>query len=292
MIHATDVAARWGAAFLPGRALGDRHRAFVDEMTALNLRRVGYLSPFLAVLFTGLLVIDLRRLGEATESAERLGARLILLSHIGIVVLTALAAVLCLLRRRAGKGPLSTGERLLLDGFVTLLMLGVTTTTIGDLLISANVLAFVGSLFAFSVFIVMQPGFAALFYGSNTALILIGVVAVDLPPASTLNLLVNLSSFSLVALLVSRYMLGVQISEFVHAHEQEALISSLETALREVKQLSGLLPICAHCKKIRDDSGYWNQIEAYLDSHTEATFSHSICPDCLAEHYHEDLHEP
>jgi len=49
---------------------------------------------------------------------------------------------------------------------------------------------------------------------------------------------------------------------------------------RELKTLRGLLPICAHCKKIRDDGGYWRQIEAYISEHSEADFSHGICPDC------------
>jgi hypothetical protein len=47
-----------------------------------------------------------------------------------------------------------------------------------------------------------------------------------------------------------------------------------------VKQLSGLLPICASCKKIRDDRGYWNQLEHYISDHSEADFTHGICPDC------------
>ncbi len=57
-------------------------------------------------------------------------------------------------------------------------------------------------------------------------------------------------------------------------------VSQLQDALANVSQLSGLLPICAYCKKIRDDNGYWNQLEAYLQKHTEAEFSHGICPDC------------
>lgn len=65
--------------------------------------------------------------------------------------------------------------------------------------------------------------------------------------------------------------------------ERENLISELEKALAEVKTLSGLLPICAWCKKIRDDEGYWNQIEVYIGKHSEAQFSHSICPDCYKE---------
>ena len=55
----------------------------------------------------------------------------------------------------------------------------------------------------------------------------------------------------------------------------------LSRALGSVKQLSGLLPICAHCKKIRDDKGYWSQIELYISKHSEADFSHGICPECV-----------
>jgi phosphoserine phosphatase RsbU/P len=57
-------------------------------------------------------------------------------------------------------------------------------------------------------------------------------------------------------------------------------IRDLGEALTRVKQLQGLLPICAYCKKIRDDRNYWQQVEAYISAHTEARFSHSICPDC------------
>jgi hypothetical protein len=69
--------------------------------------------------------------------------------------------------------------------------------------------------------------------------------------------------------------------------ESHALIGQLETALSEVKTLKGLLPICAHCKKIRDDTGYWNQIESYLQEHADASFTHSVCPDCIQELYPE-----
>ena len=69
--------------------------------------------------------------------------------------------------------------------------------------------------------------------------------------------------------------------------EKERLIEQLQAALKEVKKLSGLLPICANCKKIRDDSGYWKQIEAYIRDHSEAEFSHSICPECARELYPE-----
>jgi PAS domain-containing protein len=63
-------------------------------------------------------------------------------------------------------------------------------------------------------------------------------------------------------------------------HEREMLITELQEALASVKTLGGLLPICASCKKIRDDEGYWNQVEQYIGKHTDAKFTHGICPDC------------
>ena len=59
----------------------------------------------------------------------------------------------------------------------------------------------------------------------------------------------------------------------------------LMKALKEIKTLSGLLPICASCKKIRDDKGYWNQMEGYIQQHSDAQFSHGMCPDCAKKMY-------
>ncbi|MBI5822021.1 MAG: hypothetical protein HZA88_23865 [Verrucomicrobia bacterium] len=67
----------------------------------------------------------------------------------------------------------------------------------------------------------------------------------------------------------------------------------LQNAFQEIKQLKGIIPICANCKKIRDDKGYWHQVEVYIGEHTAAEFSHGLCPDCvkklhpgIAERYH------
>lgn len=69
------------------------------------------------------------------------------------------------------------------------------------------------------------------------------------------------------------------------AQEREALIKELREALSEIKTLRGFIPICAHCKNIRDDKGYWNEIERYIQAHTEVQFSHSLCPDCIKTYY-------
>ncbi|MEN6330996.1 MAG: PAS domain S-box protein [Smithella sp.] len=69
--------------------------------------------------------------------------------------------------------------------------------------------------------------------------------------------------------------------------EREKLILDLQKTISQVKTLNGLLPICASCKKIRDDEGYWNQIEEYLRDHSEVEFSHSLCPECAEKLYPE-----
>jgi hypothetical protein len=69
--------------------------------------------------------------------------------------------------------------------------------------------------------------------------------------------------------------------------EREQVIVKLQQALAQVKRLSGFLPICASCKKIRDDQGYWQQVEAYIRDHSEAEFSHGLCPECAKKLYPE-----
>ena len=76
-----------------------------------------------------------------------------------------------------------------------------------------------------------------------------------------------------------------------YRRSREKLIAELDNSLKEINRLRGILPICSHCKKIRDDKGYWSQIESYISEHSEAVFSHSICPEC-AEKFYPDLVPP
>jgi len=73
--------------------------------------------------------------------------------------------------------------------------------------------------------------------------------------------------------------------------EQNKLVAELQKALLEVKTLRGIIPICMHCKGIRNDKGYWQKLEQYITKHSDAKFSHGICEKCLQEHYPEDDYE-
>ncbi len=66
---------------------------------------------------------------------------------------------------------------------------------------------------------------------------------------------------------------------------RDKTIAALQDALKQIKTLRGIVPICAHCKKIRDDAGYWSKVEVYVRDPSEAEFSHSVCPECMKERY-------
>ena len=86
---------------------------------------------------------------------------------------------------------------------------------------------------------------------------------------------------------IALYKIQVEKERRAHARERERLIQELEKALAEVKKLQGFLPICSCCKKIRNDDGYWQRIEQYIQDHSEVIFSHSICPECARKLYPE-----
>ena len=89
--------------------------------------------------------------------------------------------------------------------------------------------------------------------------------------------------------LQARILVGLRI---VRLHNEVQLrMTELEDALSRIRKLQGLLPICASCKSIRDDKGYWKQIEIYIQEHSDADFSHGICPKCARRLYPNDLEQ-
>jgi len=90
----------------------------------------------------------------------------------------------------------------------------------------------------------------------------------------------------LTAIMATLFVLTKTISKRKRVEkEREQLIAELQDKVAKIKKLSGMLPICANCKKIRDDKGYWKQIESYILAHSEAEFSHGICPECAQKLY-------
>ncbi len=86
-----------------------------------------------------------------------------------------------------------------------------------------------------------------------------------------------------------RARVGVAVRVAQLQRSLEDRVRQLEEALTNVRRLQGLLPICSYCKKIRDDRNYWQQVEGYISEHSEAQFSHGICPDCFAKYVKPEL---
>jgi K+-sensing histidine kinase KdpD len=101
-----------------------------------------------------------------------------------------------------------------------------------------------------------------------------GRPSLDLATASW-NICIELALFLFFAVVAARLR--------DDAREQERLNGELQSALAEVRTLSGILPICAWCKKIRDENGNWQRLESYIKSHSDAEFTHGICPECAQE---------
>ena len=80
---------------------------------------------------------------------------------------------------------------------------------------------------------------------------------------------------------------AIEMARYQHAmdQERERLVAELQEALAQVKTLRGLIPICMNCKKIRDDEGYWHQLEVYIRDHSDAEFSHGLCSECAQKMY-------
>jgi hypothetical protein len=103
-----------------------------------------------------------------------------------------------------------------------------------------------------------------------------------------LSKFVGIAALCLFLIIVSTWMANNAWHREQRAKEElEYMFKELQSTMADLRVLSGLLPICSHCKKIRDDKGYWSQIEAYITNHSAAQFSHGICPDCLDKHFPE-----
>jgi hypothetical protein len=114
-----------------------------------------------------------------------------------------------------------------------------------------------------------------------------GGISVTLPSFPKADYLPLMLGYGFAALLGSLiiYIAGHMLDR--KEREQQELIKNLQRALLEIKTLQGIVPICSFCKKIRDDKGFWSQVESYVSHHTDAQFSHGVCPECQEEHYPE-----
>lgn len=139
---------------------------------------------------------------------------------------------------------------------------------------------------SFSIFYLIPTAYALWQLGKDFALVTAIISAMvwfisDLATGHTFshplipiwNAGVRLAFFIVFVFLANRWKIAYE--------KQQQLVKDLQKAFEEIKTLGGLIPICSYCKNIRDDAGYWQQVEAFVQEHSDATFTHSICPTCL-----------
>jgi hypothetical protein len=102
-------------------------------------------------------------------------------------------------------------------------------------------------------------------------------------------IIVNCLLANFMGAMASWHLHRLRRQQFAALQREVGLRKGLEGALSQVKTLQGYLPICSHCKAVRNDEGYWQQVEVYVREHTRAEFTHGICPQCLKEHFGEAL---
>jgi hypothetical protein len=120
----------------------------------------------------------------------------------------------------------------------------------------------------------------------------LGLVAMRqsvLDPAARTAIMFNYVGANVIGVTVAGYMHRLRRRQFSALQREIGLRRGLEEAMSQVKTLQGYLPICAHCKSVRNDEGYWQQVEVYVREHSEAEFTHGICPDCLKEHFGQTM---
>jgi len=136
-----------------------------------------------------------------------------------------------------------------------------------------------------------EGGFVAILFFCALAVIFLDLLSLEIYiyyQGMGLRLLVSILLVTILAysLESSREKYGFMLLE---KHSKLLLEKqNLEEAIGQIKTLSGLIPICSHCKRIRDDHGFWQQVEIYVRDHSSAEFSHGICPECIGQYYEDD----
>jgi len=268
----------------PNNVLGENKSDFYREIDFMNHNRLIVFSIVLTFIHIPLILVDYIRL-STSNIPDIFGAQIILFAHSAVLITMIIFYFICRNFRVNNPHQIKFYHHVIFKTALILMFFLMMVVTIGDILINKSIIAYMGGLFAFSVIPLLRFRFSMALYFLNSILLITIILFMDINQGILLNYQVNLAVFTVTAWVMSRYLFSVQVSSFLSRKEKEQLIGELQEAVANVDTLSGLIPICSQCKKIRDDKGYWNQLESYIHKHSQAKFSHGICPECVAEFY-------
>ncbi|BBO79215.1 hypothetical protein DSCW_66320 [Desulfosarcina widdelii] len=274
---------------------------FYSTIAFQNFSRMRMMAMVALVIFLPLFIWDLIRFFHGYWQ-QSIGYPIIAFSHLGLLFL--LAGILLLARWKMPQRPSSIqrSHKRLINGVLATALLSTLPLALGDVLAGSAIDVYIGMVFAYASIFVLPNRIRLVLFGTYMASMVILLIGVYFAIGQSMAIhLINVVAFAIVAFILSRVLFLYNRQDFFNRRlidrqseeikqqneKNEALIAELRSALEEVKTLSGFIPICSVCKKIRDDKGYWNQIEEYISTHSDARFSHGICPACMQKMYPE-----
>lgn len=265
-------------------------KAFKIHMAETNANRLIMAFPIIVVLTAILGALDLKllRSHDATEFHSGLW---LVSGHLILLVVSTSARIYLKANHNGASRP--NRERitnLALFLFFTAFVL----IAIGRFHTSQTIAPYFVGVAIYCAF-TLQSNLQSIFlYGCHLVLLIALLMFYEPNHQILFGYVINAFNFTVFLWIASRYLHSKEIQYLMSIRErdallkhQERLIHELEQASQSVKTLQGMLPICSGCKKIRDDKGYWSQIESYFQKHANLGFSHGLCPDCLEEIYPE-----
>jgi hypothetical protein len=276
-------------------SLGEDGDSFFREIAFLNFKRFSIFAKICFAIFTPLFFLDVYYYLSGKWQIS-LGYKILFFSHMSVVILTIAGMAFSRMNPAHHQDELKTIHKPVVDIFIFAVLINIVAISSGDVLINGSIAAFLGAIFSFASIVMMTNFYSVLLFLSGMVSMLISLIIVSLMTSNPMSIqMINAIAFAIVALTLSRVLFYYQIRDFKGRKTNEEQTKALQTSNKElqeaiasIKTLKGLLPICSYCKKIRDDKGYWNRIENYIQAHSEAEFSHGICQECLKK-YHSDI---
>ncbi len=275
---------------------------FLAGIAFTNLKRFKIMALLALILFTLLWVWDIVLFING-KWEQSVGYQIVALTHSFLILFIGVIYLICCRRSVETQNDISSWHKSIMIFSMAVVLLSTVWLTLGDVLTNGSVAAYLGMIFAYASIFILPPATSLILFGSNMVVLVTLLVTVYLQTGKPVDIqIINIVAFTLVACILSRIFFQHHLRDFLNlglihrqtfeieqqVQDKEKLIQELEHTLAQVKTLSGLLPICASCKKIRDDQGYWNRIESYIERHSEAAFSHGLCPDCSDKLYGDE----
>jgi len=242
----------------------------------------------LILMYIVLIILDIFNISK--NKNPNIGNDIAFYSHLGTLFIQLVFLILSNIKEPQNTSNVNIFHKLIVNVSIYLTFITATFTSVGDNIIATSINLYIGAIFILALFVVVNNLFSIFIYLSNMLILLYFInisPLLNLTPEVIYNQDVSIVTFTLIAWLFSRYLFYSRVDSYLKRQEREVMISDLQEALENVNTLGGLLPICSSCKQIRDDKGYWNKIETYVSKHSDAEFTHSLCPSCAKKLYPE-----